>query len=105
MERQIVVVNGRERKSFKRYGRDFIRNYVDVEVSLCDSFRKKCDLLGKSDSAVLRDLIYEFTHSFGWSGEKLKDPGSLYDKQSIKHVRDAVRQQIVKEFPWIFSEN
>ena len=106
MEGQIVIVNGKSRKAFKKFGTMYVRCYYDVEVLAVDRFRKKCDTLGKTDTDIVRDLILEFNRSFGWQNDDpIRQAGSLYEEQSKLHVRDAVKQVIKKEFPWVFSSN
>jgi hypothetical protein len=106
MESQIVIVNGKPRRSHKKFGKDYVRCFYDVELEEIDYFRKKCDYLGKTDSAMIRDLILEFNRSFGWpNDDNVKNAGSLYERRSRHHIQDAIKKTVKKEFPWIFSEN
>lgn len=106
METQIVIVNGKTRRSHKKFGKDYVRCFYDVEVSEIDHFRKKCDMLGKTDSAMIRDLIMEFNRSFGLPDEpNIRDAGSLYERRARQHITDTIKKTVKKEFPWIFSEN
>ena len=106
MEGQVVVVNGKPRIAHKKFGKDYIRCFYDVEVAEIDHFRKKCDMLGKTDSAMLRDLILEFNHSFGFpDSDRVKDAGSLYERRARHHIVEAIKKTVKKEFPWVFSEN
>jgi len=104
MQGQIQVVNGKPRKTFLKFGKDYIRCFYDVEVGEADHFRKKCDYLGKTDSAMVRDLIQQFNVSFGWN-KGVKDPGSLFDRRAREHAKEAVKEVVKKAFPWIFNEN
>lgn len=106
MECQIVIVNGKPRRAHKKFGKDYIRCFYDVEVEEIDHFRKKCDMLGKTDAAMLRDLILEFNRSFGYAdSERVRDPGSLYEQRARHHIVAAIKNTVKKEFPWVFSEN
>jgi hypothetical protein len=106
METQIVIVNGRTRRAKTKFGSEHITFFVDVPVSEADYFAKKCSVLGKTKSNVLRDLILEFNRTFGIPAEdRVKDPGSLFERRSIKHIKEAVKEKVKREFPWIFSEN
>jgi hypothetical protein len=106
MQAQIVIINGKPRRAHRKFGREYIRCFYDVEVSEIDHFRKKCDTLGKTDSAIIRDLIIEFNHSFGWDQDNhVRDAGSLYERRAKFHLKDAIKKVAKKEFPWIFSEN
>jgi len=106
MEGQVVVVNGKTRIAHKKFGKDYVRCFYDVEVPEIDHFRKKADMLGKTDSALLRDLILEFNRSFGFpDSDRVRDAGSLFELQARKHIVDAVKKTVKKEFPWVFSEN
>jgi hypothetical protein len=105
MEGQIVIINGKARKAKMRYGREFIRKFYDLEVNEADYFCKKCDLLGKTDTAVVRDLILDFNRSFGLNDDRVKDAGSLYERRSVRHIKEAVKNTVRRQFPWIFNEN
>ena len=106
MEGQVVIVNGKPRRAKIRYGREFVRKFYDLEVSEADYFCKKCDLLGKTDTAIVRDLILDFNRSFGHPQEdRIKDAGSLYEKRAVRHIQNAVRETVKRQFPWILSEN
>ena len=62
-------------------------------------------MLGKTDSAMLRDLIMEFNRSFGFPDHAVRDAGSLYEQRARQHITEAIKKTVKKEFPWIFSEN
>ncbi len=106
METQIVIVNGKQRRAHKKFGKDYIRCFYDVEVEEIDHFRKKCDMLGKTDSAMLRDLILEFNRSFGFpNDDRVRDAGSLYERRTRHHITDAIKKVSKELFPWILNEN
>jgi hypothetical protein len=106
MESQIVIVNGKTRRAKIKFGGEHITFFVDVPVNEADHFAKKCSVLGKTKSNVLRDLIQEFNRTFGLPAEdRVKDAGSLFERRATKHIKEAVREKVKKEFPWIFSEN
>jgi len=106
MEGQIIIVNGKPRKSHKKFGKDYVRCFYDVEAEEIDRFRKKCDILGKTDSAMIRELILEFNHSFGWpNDDRVRDPGSLYERRAKFHIKDAIKKASKELFPWILNEN
>ena len=106
METQIVIINGRSRRAKKKFGKEYVPFYVDVPIDEADHFVKKCEVLGKTKNDILRDLILEFNRTFGLPQEdRVKDPGSLFERRATKHIKEAVREKVKREFPWIFSEN
>jgi len=106
MGAQIVIVNGKTRRAKTKFGSEYVTEYVDISVSEAGYFAKKCDLLGKPKTEVLKDLIAEFNRTFGVPAEdRIKDPGSLYERRAVRHIQEAVREKVKKEFPWILSEN
>jgi hypothetical protein len=106
MQSQIVIVNGKTRRAKQKFGSEHITFFVDVPMREADHFAKKCETLGKTKSAILRDLIQEFNRTFGFpESDRIKDPGSLYERRAIKHIQESVKEKIRKEFPWIFSMN
>lgn len=106
MESQIVIVNGRTRRAKKKFGKEFVTLYVDMEVSEADYFCKKADVLGKTDSNILRDLILEFNRTFGLPAEdRIKAPGSLFERRAVKHIQEATKAFVKRSFPWVFNEN
>lgn len=106
METQVVIVNGKTRRAKKKFGDEYVTLYVDVRVGKADHFCKKCDLLGKPDAEVLRELIDEFNRTFGLPQEdRVKDPGSLFEDRARKHIKEAVREVVKREFPWIVNSN
>jgi hypothetical protein len=106
METQIVIVNGKTRRAKQKFGSEHITYFVDIPLKEAEYFTKKCDVLGKTKSAILRDLVYEFNHTFGLPAEdRVKDPGSLFERRAATHIKEAVKEQVKKEFPWIFSTN
>jgi hypothetical protein len=106
MEAQNIVVNGKPRRCKRKFGNEYITLFCDVLVREADHFARKCEVLGKTKSAILRDLIQEFNITFGYPAEdRVKEPGSLYEHRAIKHIKESVREKVRKEFPWILSEN
>ena len=106
MESQIVIVNGKTRRAKQKFGGEYITFFVDVPIREADHFAKKCEVLGKTKSTILRDLIQEFNITFGYPAEdRVKDAGSLYEQRAIKHIKESVREKVRKEFPWVLSEN
>lgn len=105
MQTQIVFVNNKPRRAKIRYGRETVRKFYDLEVPEADYFCKKCDLLGKTDTAVVRELIQDFNRSFGLNDDRVRDAGSLYEHRAIRHIKEAVKNVIRRQFPWIVNDN
>jgi len=106
MERQSVLVNGKIRRTHRKFGNEYVPITIDVRVNEADFLDKKCDFFGKTRSDIIRDLIYEFNHTLGYPEEnRVKDPGSLYEHRARKHIKEAVKQTMKRMFPWAMSEN
>lgn len=105
MQSQIVIVNGKPRRAKMVYGRETVRKFYDLEVNEADYFCKKCDVLGKTDTSVIRELVLDFNRSFGLNDDRIKDAGSLYERRAVRHIKEAVKNTVRRQFPWIFSSN
>ena len=104
MEKQFVIINGRPKRAFKKFGKEFIRCLYDIEVNEGSKFATKCDYLNQTDSGMVRELIREFNISYGYD-ETVQQAGALFDNRPEKHIKDSIKKVIKKQFPFLFSEN
>lgn len=101
-ERQIVYICGRPKQVIRKRGQEYTRKGYDIEISEAEKFRRKCQLLGYSESQMIAKMVKAFNISTG-CGEQVKSAGALFEHRAGEHIKEAVGRTLKDEFMW--SEN
>ena len=97
METQQEIVVDKAKQVFKKRGYDYTRKGYDIKVEVANKFKKKCQMLGETETRVVEKLIEGFCRANGW-GDMVKS--AEFEPKAEKHILQAVFGVHKDYLPW-----